>query len=300
MGTLHIIKNKITIPDESRKLYEWKEKTLKEGKHLPEYKYASVPSYWKTKKGTARQRKPQSYEEVLRIAKPHECVWQFESWDSRTGEVYERSIFRNTITDNGGISLLKNLWNSSGSAVGIMSHVVVSPNGASSTLTSATGTSPITSLAINALPAALSSGATLVLGYGGGTTQTVTLSSGASLGATSLTVTSFTPSINYPIGTAVVANPVVTDNPSSVSGSVDSGALSSGAFTFTATSGLGNRQCQIIATITGTSGNAGNYTEAYTSNAGTIASNSTASHVIFPAFVLNSSTNEQITLVEKS
>jgi hypothetical protein len=300
MATLHIIKSKIAIPEDRAKLHEWKEKRLKAGLHLPDYKYASLPSYWRTKKGTERQRKPQSYEDILRLAKPHECPWQFETWDALTGEVYERSCFRNVITDVGGISLLKNLWNSSGSAVGIMNHVVASPNGASSTLTSATGTLPITSLAINALPAALSSGATLVLGFGGGTTQTVTLSSGASLGATSLTVTSFTPTINYPIGTAIVANPNVTDNPSSVSGSVDSGALSSGAFTYNSTSGTGNRTCQIVATLTGTTGNAGNYTECYTSNAGTIASNSTASHVIFPAFVLNGSTNETITLVERA
>src|SRR5439155_8841610 len=136
----------------------------------------------------------------------------------------------------------------------------------------------------------------MTLGYGGGTTQTVTLNGAASLGATSITVTSFTPSINYPIGTNVVAIPSVTDNPSSVSGSVDSGALSAGAFTYNATTGLGNRNVVISVTFTGTTGNAGTYTEAYTSNAGTIAANSTASHVIFPGFVLNSSTSETITL----
>lgn len=302
MATLHIIKNKITVPNESRKLYEWKEKRLKAGLHLPDYKYAAVPSYWKTQKGTERQRKPQSYEEVLRFAKPHECIWQFESWDAQTGEVHERRLARNIIVDNGGISLLKNLWNSSGSAVSIMSHVVASPNGCSTTLTSATGTSAITTLSVAALPAAIANGATMTIGYGGGTTQTVTInnSGGYSAGATSLTVTSFTPSINYPIGTALVAIPSVTDNPSSVSGTVDSGALSSGAFTYTATSGTGNRTVAIVATLTGTTGNAGNYTECYTSNAGTIASNSTASHVIFPAFALNSTTNEQISLNEKA
>lgn len=302
MATLHIIKNKVTIPDESRKLHEWKEKRIKAGLHLPDYKYASIPSYWKTKKGTARQRKPQSYEDVLRFAKRHECPWQFETWDAQTGEVYERSVFCNTITDNGGISLLKNLWNSAGSAVSIMSHVVVSPNGCSTTLTSTTGTSAITTLSVAALPAAIANGATMTIGYGGGTTQTVTInnSGGYSAGATSLTVNSFTPSINYPIGTALVAIPSVTDNPSSVSGSVDSGALSSGAFTYNATTGTGNRNVVIVATITGTSGNAGNYTEAYTSNNAAIGTGTTASHVIFPAFVLNSTTSESITLTEKA
>jgi hypothetical protein len=115
-----------------------------------------------------------------------------------------------------------------------------------------------------------------------------------------LTVTSFTPTVNFPIGTAIVANPVVTDNPSSVSGSVDSGALSGGAFTYTPTSGTGNRQVSISSTLTGTTGNAGNYTECYTSNNGTIGTGTTASHVIFPALVLTTSTNETISLVERA
>lgn len=300
MATLHIIKNKIAIPDESRKLHEWKEKRLKAGLHLPEYKYASIPSYWKTKKGTERQRKPQSYEEILRLAKAHECPWQFEQWDTETGELYERFCIKNIITDNGGISLLKNLWNNAGSAVTIMNHVVISPNGVAVSLTSATGTTAITSISVTALQAALPAGSTLVIGFGGATTQTITTTGTNSLGATSITVSSFTPSINYPIGTNVVANPLVTDNPSSVSGSQDSGALAGGAFTFTATSGTGNRNVVITTTFTGSTGNAGNYTEAYTSNAGTIASNSTASHVIFPQFALGSGLSETLTLTEKS
>lgn len=287
-----ILKN--SIPDTCRKLYEWKTKRLNAGFHLPDYKSVAIPEYWR------HARKPTTFEEVVRIAKPHQCLWQFENWDALTGEVYERSIAKNVITDNGGISLLKNLWNSSGSAVTIMNHVVVSPNGACSKLTAATGTSPITTLSINALPAALSNGATLTLGYGGGNAQTVTLNASASSGATSLTVVSFTPAINFPIGTDICAIPSVTDNPSSVSGTVDSGALAGGAFTYNATSGTGNRNVVIVATINGTSGNAGTYTEAYTSNNATIGTGTTASHVIFPGFVLNASSNEQLTITEKS
>jgi hypothetical protein len=290
----------IHVSEESAKLHEWKKQRLSSGLHLPDYKSISLPGYWKTSKGTARQRKPTTFSDVLKLSKPYECPWQFETWDSNTGELYERFIAHNVITDNGAISMIKNIWNSSGSAIGIMNHVVVSPNGASSKLTSATGVSPITTLAISALPAALSNGATLTLGYGGATPQTVTLSAGASLGATSLTVTSFTPSANFPIGTDICAIPSVTDNPSSVAGTVDSGALSGGAFTYTATTGLGNRNVVIVATETGTSGNAGTYTEAYTSNNATIGTGTTASHVIFPGFVLNSSTNETVTLTEKA
>jgi len=266
---------------------------------IPDYDFVALPEYW----GLPEQERPNTLKGILEIvAKSHECIWELKNYNKRTGKVKQRTLCKNVITDNGGISLLKNLWNSSGSAVTIMNHVVASPNGCSTTLTSATGTSPITTLSVAALPAAIANGATMTIGYGGGTTQTVTInnSGGYSAGATSLTVNSFTPSINYPIGTALVAIPSVTDNPSSVSGTVDSGALSSGAFTYNATTGTGNRNVVIVATLTGTTGNAGNYTEAYTSNAGTIASNSTASHVIFPAFVLNSTTNESITLTERA
>lgn len=267
--------------------------------HIPAYDFVALPDYWQLPEAE----RPNTLQGIMEVvAKAHECIWEFKNYNKRTGRVNQRLLAKNVITDNGGISLLKNLWNSSGSAVSIMSHVVASPNGCSTTLTSATGTSAITTLSVAALPAAIANGATMTIGYGGGTTQTVTInnSGGYSAGATSLTVNSFTPSINYPIGTALVAIPSVTDNPSSVSGSVDSGALSSGAFTYNATTGTGNRNVVIAATLVGTTGNAGNYTEAYTSNAGTIASNSTASHVIFPAFVLNGTTSESVTLTEKA
>lgn len=282
------------IPDNRRKLEEWKTKRLRSGLHLPDYKYVAVPGYWRGKQ------KPVSFEEVVARSARHQCVWQLENWDADTGELYERGATHNVIVDNGGISMLKNLWNSAGSAVAIMSHVIASPNGCSTKLSAASGTSATTTLSVNALPVGLANGSTMTLGYNGSNPQTITLNATASTGNTSLTVVSFTPSINFPIGTDICAIPSVTDNPSSVSGTVDSGALASGAFTFTATSGLGNRQVQIVATLNGTSGNAGTYTEFYTSNNATIGTGTTASHVIIPGFVLNSSTNETITAVEKA
>lgn len=282
------------IPDDRRKLEEWKTKRLKSGLHLPDYKYVAVPGYWRNK------RKPVSFEELVQGSARHQCIWQLENWNSDTGELNERSAAHNIITDNGGISMLKNLWNSAGSAVAIGSHVTVSPNGFATKLTAATGVSPITTLSVTALTVGLANGSTLTLGYNGATPQTVTLNATASIGNTSLTVVSFTPSANFAIGTDIVAIPSVTDNPSSVSGTVDSGALSSGAFTYNATTGLGNRNVIIVATETGTSGNAGTYTEAYTGNNATIGTGTTFSHIIIPGFVLNSSTSETLTLTEKS
>ncbi|MEI7780069.1 MAG: SGNH/GDSL hydrolase family protein, partial [Actinomycetes bacterium] len=73
-------------------------------------------------------------------------------------------------------------------------------------LQAATGTSAITSLTVSPTPQAMKSGSTLQLvnytaGGGSTTTQTVTLSGDYAAGVTTLTVTSFIPSINFPIGT---------------------------------------------------------------------------------------------------
>ena len=283
-----------SMSDDRRKLHEWKEKIRRSGKHLPDYKYIAVPGYWRGK------RKPTTYEEVVQGSARHQCIWQLENWDADTGELWERGCSHNVITDNGGISMLKNLWNNAGSAVAIMSHIVVSPNGFAAKLSVASGTSATTSLSVQALVNGLANGSTMTLGYNGANPTTITLNATASAGNTTLTVVSFTPAVNFPIGTDICAIPSVTDNPSSVSSSVDSGALSAGAFTYNATTGLGNRNVVIVGTITGTSGNAGTYTEAYTSNNATIATGTTASHIVIPGFVLNSSTNETITLTEKA
>lgn len=283
------------IPDDRRKLEEWKTKRLKSGLHLPEFKYIAVPGYWRGR------RKPKTFEEVVQGSARHQCIWQLENWDADSGELNERACAHNVITDNGGISMLKNLWNSAGSAIAIGSHVTVSPNGFATKLSVASGaTVGTTSLSVQALVNGLANGSTATLGYNGATPQTITLNATASAGNTTLTLVAFTPSVNFPIGTDICAIPSVTDNPSSVSGTVDSGALSAGAFTYNATTGLGNRNVVIVATITGTSGNAGTYSEAYTGNNATIGTGTTFSHIIIPGFVLNSSTNETLTLTEKA
>lgn len=72
--------------------------------------------------------------------------------------------------------------------------------GATSTLLSTGGA--ITSIPVSALPVGYASGATITL-TSGAHTQTWTLSSAASVGATTLAVTSQTPNFAYPIGTQV-------------------------------------------------------------------------------------------------
>ena len=60
-----------------------------------------------------------------------------------------------------------------------------------------------TTLAVQALPVAITAGRDVILNVGAGTTQRVTVPSGAAAGATSITVTSFTANANYPAKTGV-------------------------------------------------------------------------------------------------
>src|SRR5205807_5471627 len=166
-------------------------KRLKSGLHLPDFKYVAVPGYWRGKQ------KPVTLEEVVKGSARHQCVWQLENWDANTGELHERSCTHNVITDNGAISALKNIWNSSGSAIAIMSHIVASPNGFAAKLSVASGTTVgTTSLSVQALVNGLANGSTITLGYNGATPQTITLNAIANAGNTTLTLVAFTPSAN--------------------------------------------------------------------------------------------------------
>lgn len=227
-------------------------------------------------------------------------LWELKATDKYTGEIVKRIWTKNVITDNGATAMLKNTWNNTGSTISIFNQIAVAAQAGSTTLTTAltNGQSGVTSLAVAALPASIPSGTTLTIGYGTGQTQTVTTSALASSGATSISVTSFTSNAAYAIGTNVVPNPNVSDNPSSVSGAQYSGALSAGAFTFSGT-GAGNRQVVIAYTFAAGGFTAGNYTEAYTCNANPIVAGATASHLITTPMPLNASTSLTITVTEK-
>lgn len=221
---------------------------------------------------------------------------------NRVRLVASRLIAENIVTDTGATAMLKNTWNNAGSAVGIFNQIAIDTNAGSTTLTSAlaANTSGVTSISVAATPASIASGTTLTLGYGTGNTQNIVTSALANAGATSITVTSFTVNATgFSIGANVVPNPTTSDNPSSLGGtSAYSGALSSGAFTFSGT-GAGNRQVSIQFTFS-TSTTAGSYTEAWTVNTNPVAATGeTASHLIFPVQTINSSTSLQITIVEK-
>lgn len=257
---------------------------------LPEYHLCAV--------------KPRNFTDFCAMFEAHDGplgLWEFASTDRLTGDILKRIWTKNVVTDTGGTAMLKNIWNNAGSAVSIFNQIAIAAQAGSTTLTTALAANATgqTSLAVAALPAAIPSGTTLTLGYGGVAPQNIVTSALAAIGATSITVTSFTVnSTGFIVGSNVVPVPTTSDNPSSVTGAQYSGALSSGAFAFSGT-GAGNRQVVITFAFTGGSFTAGNYTEAYTCNANPIVAGSTASHLITTPMPLNSTTNLTVTITEK-
>lgn len=223
--------------------------------------------------------------------------------ENRVRALVSELFAENIITDNGATSLLKNLWNSSGSAVAIGSHILISfGNQGCTTLTSAytSGVAIPATLAVNSTPASIPANAQIIVSYGTANAETILITNATQAAAsTSLTLAGSQGNWahNHSIGDNVVVVPLVSDNPSSLSNSADSGAQPSGDFTFSG-SGVGNRQVSIAFTF-GTSTTAGNYTEAYTTNAGTMAANASFQHLIFPGQTVNSSTSLTLTIVNK-
>ena len=214
---------------------------------------------------------------------------------------------RNVITDNGATAMLKNTWNSAGSTVTIMDYLQIAYGNQAyavqtgSAITNGSGAQ--TSIACSGGVQAANFGASVSITWSYGTSSAETCTTGTgtpgNVGATSITITSHTTTSGntHSAGDFIVNQPTTSDNPSSLSNSASSGALSSGAFTFSG-SGAGNRQVAIAYTYA-TSTTAGAYTECYTCNASSVASNSTASHLIFPPQTINSSTSLALTVTEK-
>lgn len=115
--------------------------------------------------------------------------------DTTTTNILNSAIFVNAVplgTNDSGVFI--NRYPSD-----VVSNPPVSGNfyGSATILASATGTSAITSITVQPLTSAIASGATLLLTTYGNS-QLITTSATASIGATTLSVTSFTPNTNYP------------------------------------------------------------------------------------------------------
>lgn len=217
-------------------------------------------------------------------------LWEFVQSDALTGRVKKRLWNKNVVTDNGAVNILASAIANASNA-NPWNNILITNNSGSTTLTAALAANQagVTSLSVAALPAAIPSGTSLQLGYGTGNTQTVVTSALAAQGATSISVTSFTVNATgFGVGQAVVPLPSVTDNPTNANLTANassplsqySGVIAAGGFTYSATTGLGNRSVVVTyvfknATNGGSTPN-GSYTDAWLVNVTSGASNATS------------------------
>jgi len=244
-----------------------------------------------------RSQKPRNFEQFCdmvsaskdtRYAGKIKGIWEWRQWDPKTGETRKREWNMNVVTDDGAIEILKCAINNAVPAA-VFNNIYINNNSGSTTLTTAltNGQTAVVSLAVAALPAAIplnnitpATGVTNILvGYGTAQTQQVVMNAAAVLGAVALTTVSYTSNAAYAIGSPVVPVPVVSENPTNTNLKVNqtgtvvesnSGALSAGAYTFTATTGAGNRNVVVTFTFktaaNGGSATIGNYTDAWLCN----------------------------------
>jgi hypothetical protein len=265
-----------------------KVRTMQKICNIPEY-YAIEP-----------RKRPRTFAGLMKHVQRKGGFWCLSQKNEETGEINEQWL-ENVLTDNGALSAWKNSINYAASAVSVFNQIAIDTAAGVTTLQTAltNGQTGITSLSVAALPGAIASGSSVIIGAGTGQTQTVTTTAIANAGATSITVSSFTANAAYAVGSNVAPQPNASDNPSSLSGTVAySGALPSGDFSYSG-SGTGNRQVQVQYTFS-TSTTAGNYTEAWVTNANPVVSNATAVHLIFNSpLAINSTTSGTVTIIEK-
>lgn len=286
--------------------------------YTDEHLTVNHPAYHRT-----RSQRPRTFEQFVAMVKKSKedrgkpkGIWELVQYNPRTGQIVQRLWNMNVITDQGANSMLQRTMNSAAaSPPAIFNNILLTNNAGSSTLTSAlaANATAVTSLAVAALPAAIPSGTTLQLGFGTGNTQNVTTSALAVQGATSISVTSFTVNATgFGIGSNVVPVPQVTDNPTNAGLTSNattplssySGNLAVGAFTYTPTSGAGNRTG--VATFTfanatngGSTAN-GIYTDAWVVNVNTGAgAGNYLAHEINTQMNCNNTNNIQATVTVK-
>jgi hypothetical protein len=291
---------------------------------MSELHLVNFPDYWKT---SIKPRNFLDFCDMIPSDGRIRGIWEWKQWNPKTGEVTKREWNHNVVTDHGAVNILASAI-ANATPASVFNNILITNNSGSTTLTSASGTSATTSLSVAAIPAAIpldypapisSTVTQLTIGYGGSTTQTISMNAAAAQGATSLTVVSFTPSINYPIGTAVVPLPNVGENPSNANLTANassalsqySGNLAGGAFTYNATTGAGNRNVVVTFTFANsTNGGStpnGSYTDAWLVNVSSGASNGTSGnfvgnyvcHEINTPMTCNNSNNITVTITIK-
>lgn len=231
----------------------------------------SDSAYWK------HPIRPLQFDDWVTMLPSGSGAWQIRQCD-KDGSVILEQWIRNKMLN----AVLKNSFAAS---PGNPFKYIALANGAGVTaLTSALSNGQTyISLAVGALPAAIASGTSIIIGAGTGQTQTVATSGSASVGATSISVNSFVANATYAIGSNVSPQPTANDNPSSLPGTLSSysAALGSGSFSYTNNVAIGPYTFDISGSPAASNGT---YTEAWVTNTSPVAAiYQTGIHNIFNA-----------------
>jgi hypothetical protein len=213
--------------------------------------------------------------------------------EARPIGVIERLIGKNVLTDSGALALLKDI----GSAAPTLffNHLQLSANAATAQLSSAMSSTGLTSIPVVSGGTAFTNGMSITLGYGTANAETVTVNGTST--STSIPCTATTKT--HSSGDWVVQNPLTSDNPSSVTSGYDSGALASGAFTYSGT-GAGNRQVQVVYDFPANASAPGSgYTDLWIASAATITTGTTAAHLTRSPLLVNGSTGANVTYTDQ-
>jgi len=208
---------------------------------------------------------------------------------ARPLSIVERLIAQNIVTDTGAGALLKVVGTAAPTLY--FNHLQLCTGAAVAQVSTAMGTTGVTAIPVISNGTAFTNGMSITLGFGTANAETLTVGSGST--STSIVCGATTKTHNA--NDWVVQNPLTSDNPSSVSNGYDSGALASGAFTYSGT-GAGNRQVQVIYDFPANSSAPGaGYVDMYTSSAAIIAAGTTGSHLTHSPLLVNGSTGVNAT-----
>ncbi len=244
---------------------------------------ANAPEYWNNPV------KPRNFED-FKAMYDRSLYRQIGFWQlltrNRDGEIVAEDWIKNTLTIIGAKQGLTNLFCATTTINGFKYVAISNGDGVTALTTALTsGQTGITSLAVDALTAAIPSGTTITIGKGTGQEQTATTSSLANSGATSISVNSFTANANYAIGTNVSPSVDKTSNPSSLPGSLSaySSALANGDFTYSSDSSSATASFSRVFTVPSDT-TAGTYTGGYVVNKSPVdATGQIAVHISFAA-----------------
>ncbi len=207
-------------------------------------------------------------------------------------EILERRIVKNVMTDYGVLTCMHVIGYAAEAQY--FNHLQLATGAVTAQVSTAMGTTGVTAIPVISNGTSFTSGMIVTLGYGTANAENVTVGSGSTSTSVVCSATTKTHSAND----WVVENPSTSDNPSSVSNGYDSGALASGAYTYSGT-GAGGRQVKIIYNFPANSGAPGSgYTDLWLASAATIASNTTAAHLTSSPWIVNGTTGLDVTYTD--